>query len=158
MTTMLPPSILLGLCTIAACVVLAPGCGSTGGREGGRSAASFQPSFSEDHAMERLPVPFDTPPTGASARIGGDLTAKATGSNADYRAGVCRVDTPLPAGYPAPTPPGSIDLKTYPSVRLAEFASSGDPDSLPQTRRGTGGSADPPAADSTDRSLPPDLR
>jgi len=79
--------------------------------------------------MERLPVPIDAPPTGTSARIGGDLTAMVSGSDADYRAGACRIDTPLPVGYPAPTPPGSIDLKTYPSVRLAEVASTGDPDS-----------------------------
>lgn len=34
--------------------------------------------------------------------------------------GVNTIDTPLPVGYPDPTPPGAIDLKHYPSVRRAE--------------------------------------
>ncbi len=35
----------------------------------------------------------------------------------------------MPEGYPPPTPPGAIDLKTYPSVRAAEVDGTGDPDS-----------------------------
>lgn len=129
MTTMLPSSILLGPGTLAVCVVLATGCASTGGHAAGLSAARSQSNFSEDRAMERLPVPLEAPAPGSSIRIGGDLAATVSGSDADYRAGACRVDTPLPVGYPAPTPPGSIDLKTYPSVRLAEVTGAGDPDS-----------------------------
>jgi hypothetical protein len=56
------------------------------------------------------------------------MGAAITGASGDYRSGPCRIDTPLPDGYPAPTPPGAIDLKTYPSVRLAEVAGSGNPD------------------------------
>ena len=38
------------------------------------------------------------------------------------------VESPLPEGYPAPTPPGMIELKTYPSVRRAERSSKGPSD------------------------------
>lgn len=55
-------------------------------------------------------------------RVGGDREAKVEGENGDYRFGRSRVDTALPEGYPAPTPPGSIDLKRYPSVRRAEVS------------------------------------
>jgi hypothetical protein len=35
------------------------------------------------------------------------------------------IEAPLPEGYPAPTPPGMIELKTYPSVRRAEYSAKG---------------------------------
>ncbi|MBY0263384.1 MAG: heme-binding protein [Phycisphaerales bacterium] len=38
-----------------------------------------------------------------------------------------RITAPLPDGYPAPTPPGEIELKTYPSVRRAEYTVAGEP-------------------------------
>lgn len=69
------------------------------------------------------------PEAGMALRVGGDQSAVVTGSDGDFRFGRCRIDTPLPAGYPRPTPPGAIELKTYPSVRLAEIAGSGNPDS-----------------------------
>lgn len=78
------------------------------------------------------PAPPSTPPSppaaGATVRVAGDLSALVTGQDGDFRAGPCRIDTPLPAGYPPPTPPGAIDLKTYPGVRLAEVAGAGNPD------------------------------
>ncbi|MFG0274039.1 MAG: heme-binding protein [Phycisphaerales bacterium] len=40
------------------------------------------------------------------------------------RSGRAIVDTPLPDGYPMPTAPGAIALKTYPVVRRAEITSS----------------------------------
>lgn len=79
--------------------------------------------------MSRSPLPSDAPVAGTTVRVGGDLDARITGHDGDFRSGPCRIDTPLPAGYPAPTPPGAIDLKTYPSVRLAEIRGSGNPDS-----------------------------
>ncbi|MHC4420757.1 MAG: heme-binding protein, partial [Planctomycetota bacterium] len=39
-----------------------------------------------------------------------------------YHCGNSVVETSLPAGYPAPTPPGAIDLKRYPAVRRAEVS------------------------------------
>lgn len=68
------------------------------------------------------------PPPGGAVRVGGDLDVAVTGSDGEYRWEACQVDTPLPAGYPRPTPPGAIELKTYPAARLAEVVGSGDPD------------------------------
>lgn len=113
---------LLAVVALTSGLILVGGCGSSCG-----DAARV--SSPEGVPLTRLPFSLDAPEPGSSVRIGGDLAATTSGSDADYRAGACRVDTPLPVGYPAPTPPGAIDLKTYPSVRLAEVAGAGDPDS-----------------------------
>ena len=42
-----------------------------------------------------------------------------------YRSGTQRVTTPLPEGYPRPTPPGVVELKRYPEVRRATFEGEG---------------------------------
>lgn len=42
-----------------------------------------------------------------------------------YRSGDYRVTTPLPIGYPRPTPPGMVDIKRYPEVRRATFDGKG---------------------------------
>lgn len=72
-------------------------------------------------------------------RVGGDQTVQVVEREGSYffakREGAeegpgARLDrvyemsitTPLPEGYPAPTPPGAIELKRYPSVRRAEFS------------------------------------
>ncbi len=68
------------------------------------------------------------PAPGSLIRVGGDRQATVTGGDGDYRAGSCRIDTPLPVGYPGPTPSGAIDLKTYPAVRRAEVRGQGTPD------------------------------
>ncbi len=39
-----------------------------------------------------------------------------------WKCGRCEIEAPLPIGYPAPTPPGAIELKSYPSVRRAEIS------------------------------------
>ena len=75
---------------------------------------------------------------GQSMRVGGDSAALATAEPATdkdsgapftrYRSGRHLIDTPLPDGYPAPTPPGAIDLKSYPAVRRAEIARTDNPD------------------------------
>jgi len=67
-------------------------------------------------------------PTVAIRRVGGDLAATIERQGEGYNAGRCSISTPLPAGYPEPTPPGAIDLKTYPSVRRAEFRGESSPD------------------------------
>lgn len=61
-------------------------------------------------------------------RVGGDLTAAVTARGGLHFCDPCRVEAPLPAGYPAPTPPGAIDLKQYPTVRRAEVSGESDPD------------------------------
>jgi hypothetical protein len=54
-------------------------------------------------------------------RVGGDTKATIEVTEGVYRCGPCGIESPLPDGYPEPTPPGAIDIKTYPSVRRAEF-------------------------------------
>lgn len=48
-----------------------------------------------------------------------------------YRSGEYRVTTPLPVGYPAPTPPETVEVKSYPEVRRATFDGRGSaPDGM----------------------------
>jgi len=54
-----------------------------------------------------------------------------------YKAGVHRVTTPLPAGYPRPTPPAVIEIKSYPEVRRATFEGQGrGPDGMKNSAGG----------------------
>lgn len=53
-----------------------------------------------------------------------------------YRSGVHRVTTPLPDGYPRPTPPGVVEVKRYPEVRRATFDGQGTgPDGMENSRQ-----------------------
>lgn len=62
-------------------------------------------------------------------RVGGDLGAAVERtSKGGFRFGKCVIDTPLPEGYPDPTPPGAIDLKRYPVVRRAVVTGAGEPE------------------------------
>ncbi|MCW5753616.1 MAG: heme-binding protein [Phycisphaeraceae bacterium] len=61
-------------------------------------------------------------------RVGGDLNATITQDGDLITFGSARIDTPLPEGYPPPTPPGAIDLKKYPSLRRAVVRGNGSPD------------------------------
>ena len=63
------------------------------------------------------------PAAGHAIRLGGDLAAAAERRGEDWVCGTAAITTPLPVGYPPPTPPGAIDLKTYPSLRRAEVTS-----------------------------------
>ncbi|MBS0196308.1 MAG: heme-binding protein [Planctomycetes bacterium] len=68
-------------------------------------------------------------PSAKVVRIRGEDSVKAERDEGGaYKAGPCRFDTPLPDGYPAPTPPDCIEIKRYPSVRRAEFSGSVTPD------------------------------
>ena len=64
---------------------------------------------------------------GLVERVGGDMKAEIEVRDGVFRFGPSRIESPLPAGYPEPTPPGAIDIKRYPTVRRAEFVSSGSP-------------------------------
>ena len=68
-------------------------------------------------------------PWAGNIRVGGkaeaDLDVLEGPDGPLYRAGKVATDTKLPLGYPAPTPPGAIEIKQYESVRRAEFSSSG---------------------------------
>ncbi|MFM7051792.1 MAG: heme-binding protein [Planctomycetota bacterium] len=85
--------------------------------------ASHSGRASEPGAEETMAV--RTP--GLVTRVGGDTTATIEVKDGVFRFGPSRIESPLPAGYPEPTPPGSIDIKRYPTVRRAEFVSSGSP-------------------------------
>ncbi len=89
------------------------------------SWAGEAPESSEPPAAKSENV---LPPTSQSVRVGGDLTAEVTFEKGVYRTASCRIPTPLPVGYPAPTPPGAIELKSYPVVRRAEVDGAWAPD------------------------------
>lgn len=65
----------------------------------------------------------------ANVRVGGEpegeLEVMEGAEGPLYRAGRVLTDTKLPVGYPAPTPPGAIEIKHYPPVRRAEYSSEG---------------------------------
>jgi hypothetical protein len=84
----------------------------------GHSGRASEPGADEPGAVR-------TP--GLVTRVGGDKEAAIEIIDGVYRFGPSRIESPLPAGYPEPTPPGAIDLKRYPTVRRAEFVSSGSP-------------------------------
>jgi hypothetical protein len=74
--------------------------------------------------------PEGAPEPGRAIRLVGDANVQPKLQGTTYRlaeAGV-GIETPLPEGYPAPTPPGMIELKTYPAVRRAEFSGKGASD------------------------------
>jgi hypothetical protein len=74
--------------------------------------------------------PEGAPEPGQAIRLVGDASVKPKLGGGQYRldeAGV-GIETPLPEGYPAPTPPGMIELKTYPAVRRAECSGKGASD------------------------------
>jgi hypothetical protein len=68
----------------------------------------------------------ELPSAGGLVRVGGGdavVTKRGEGESTTFSAdGVLTIDTPLPVGYPDPTPPGALDLKGYPSVRRAEVS------------------------------------
>ncbi len=64
----------------------------------------------------------------ADTRVGGDAEVITEFVDGEFRSGGCRIPTPLPDGYPVPTPPGAIELKRYPLVRRAEIGGTMTPD------------------------------
>lgn len=66
------------------------------------------------------------PEAGKSIRLAGDPAITVTKQGDFHIAGQHMIDTPLPVGYPAPTPPGTIELKTYPTLRRAEVGGERD--------------------------------
>lgn len=104
------------------------GLGTAGallGIHGCTNAPDAQPlAVNPDVPAERM-----IPASGQSRRVGGDMTATVTGTDGNYRGRSSSVTTPLPEGYPIPTPPGAIEVKSYPVVRRAEVEGTGNPDS-----------------------------
>jgi hypothetical protein len=56
-------------------------------------------------------------------RVGGNRDLSIEVVDGVYRFGQAMIESPLPDGYPEPTPFGAIDIKEYPSVRRAELVS-----------------------------------
>lgn len=77
-------------------------------------------------------TPMNDEETWTVKRVGGDMDTqpeRVDDGRVHWRCGRCVIEAPLPEGYPAPTPPGAIEIKKYPSVRRAEFVGRGDNDS-----------------------------
>ena len=97
-------------------------------------ASAFQPfgdtvatGKSAPDAAPTTARPEGAPAPGATLRVLGDASVKPVLENGEYRLPELgmMIEAPLPEGYPAPTPPGMIELKTYPSVRRAEYSAKG---------------------------------
>lgn len=91
------------------------GCSTS--QEGGGTALQPVMRESSQEPAAAIAMPTREQPV---LRVGGDMEAAVTRKGDEYRYKGCRVDTPLPVGYPAPTAPGAIELKWYPVVRRAE--------------------------------------
>ena len=59
-------------------------------------------------------------------RVGGNRDISIKVVDSVYRYEGAMIESPLPDGYPEPTPFGAIDIKNYPSVRRAELTSKDD--------------------------------
>ncbi len=63
-------------------------------------------------------------------RVAGDMSIEIESREGPegpmYRSEGVFTEAKLPIGYPAPTPPGAIELKDYPSVRRAEVSGTGE--------------------------------
>ena len=90
-------------------------------------ASTLQPTGDATAAAPAPSRPEGAPAPGQSIRLEGDSAVKpvVTAEGAALAEMGMLVEAPLPAGYPAPTPPGMIELKTYPVVRRAEYTASG---------------------------------
>ena len=97
-------------------------------------ASAFQPfgdtvatGKSAPDAAPTTTRPGGAPAPGATLRVLGDASVKPVLENGEYRLPELgmMIEAPLSEGYPAPTPPGMIELKTYPSVRRAEYSAKG---------------------------------
>jgi hypothetical protein len=115
-----------GLCAIA--------CATDGSRSTPSPAAMGDDTATKDAAQAALelswaakdvPAPAEAPKAGSVVRVGGDLKVESNLDGETWRSGRCLIEAPLPEGYPAPTPPGAIELKTYPIVRRAEVSARG---------------------------------
>ena len=90
---------------------------------------SSGPEHAQLTAMSDAVMTREVPAPGAAIRVGGSDEKLTQDSKGNYKASKVAIDTPLPEGYPAPTPPGAVEIKTYPSVRRAEVTgTSANPD------------------------------
>jgi hypothetical protein len=97
------------------------------GEDGGQPLMTAAPSHSGRASEPGADAPGAVRTPSLITRVGGDMEASIEVINGEFRYGPSRIESPLPAGYPEPTPPGAIDVKRYPSVRRAEYVSEGSP-------------------------------
>jgi hypothetical protein len=141
--------------TLSLSLVLLAGCGgspaaSTSNSPAGQADSTMSPVSTKPAATPAATQTAPTPPTPAAPplaawlaadpfaglapgdgkviRVGGDMTAQVERKGDAYAFGTALIDTPLPVGYPAPTPPGAIELKRYPVVRRAQVSGTVSPD------------------------------
>ncbi len=112
---------------LTAAMVAAPGCQLY--RPQSQSQNSIQVMSDAADGDHRVYLPASSVESApAVIRVGGDLNATAERSGEGFRSASSRITTSLPEGYPAPTPPGAIDIKRYPSVRRAGISGKMSPD------------------------------
>jgi len=107
--------------------ILAAAIGAAAGCAAADQAASDTDS-NPPAAPEATQPPSGDDDTWTVKRIAGDMQATVSFDGRAYRFGSMAITTPLPEGYPAPTPPAAIELKKYPAVRRAQVTSSKSPD------------------------------
>ena len=73
-------------------------------------------------------LPTAPPAAGTGVRVAGEIpdNVELVLEGEEWRFGRMRIEAPLPQGYPPPTPAGTMEIKTYPSVRRAEVTASGN--------------------------------
>ncbi|MDX2131444.1 MAG: heme-binding protein [Planctomycetota bacterium] len=112
---------------LAALALGAAACSSSRPARQASLASSADAAASTDTSAGPLPAQPLAP--GQIVRVGGDMNTRITERDGEFFVGPLSIDTPLPEGYPDPTPPGAMDIKTYPAVRRAEFRGTSTPES-----------------------------
>lgn len=99
------------------------------------ACAAGEPSPANQETTAEAPAPTATPDDreaevdhAPGTRVGGDMAIQVTREGDIWRSGDQFINTPLPRGYPAPTPMGAIEIKEYPLVRRAQVKRDGNPD------------------------------
>ncbi|MDX2147284.1 MAG: heme-binding protein [Planctomycetota bacterium] len=112
--------------------VVALACALGAAQTRAQSQSPAQPGDPTSQHNEEAARATASPSDGISAdaqvtRVGGDLDAKIVENDGVFRFDTLLIDTPLPKGYPQPTPPGAIEIKRYDSYRRAEFTTNATP-------------------------------
>ncbi len=91
-------------------------------------ATTPEPQVAPTEKPVEAQAPDAVPASGESVRVHGDAAVRAVlnkEGNYEIAGTRLRQSAPLPDGYPAPTPPGMMEIKSYPTVRRAEIDSRG---------------------------------
>ncbi|MFM9956840.1 MAG: heme-binding protein [Phycisphaerales bacterium] len=90
------------------------GCSEPGKSERAAAAPAESPTASAPAPASSTGATAVVPPPAEPARSAVERTKNG------FRWGTAKINTPLPEGYPDPTAPGDIEIKSYPLVRRAE--------------------------------------